>query len=174
MTRVKSDPEHVDPLHRVAAGGRRKQSKPIRVFNVDPDSANNAPVAEGAMADEAPADADVDMDVGEAPAMDLGYDMSVQNGDCNANNDMSAFPTKYHALGSVLLESSLGFNSQRLRHEADEPMREEGSPSGSEEGNIEKNDLENRGKKLATEKSIKSIDIVVYTLTEALSSVAIL
>lgn len=149
MTRVKAEPEHVDSLNRGAAGGRRKQSKPIRVYNIDTD-VSNAP-AGAAMADEAPADADThDMDVDSAPASatDLAYEHDVmQNGDCNANSDVSAFPTKYHALGSVLLESSLGFNAQRLRqHEmerddvSDRLDADDRSPSGSDASQIEKND----------------------------------
>ena len=157
MTRVKAEPEHVDALHRGTAGGRRKQSKPIRVFNMDAD-VTSAPVSAdaAAMADEAPADADMhDMDVDHAPAgteLSFHEDDVIQNGDCNANSDLSAFPTKYHALGSVLLESSLGFNAQRLRHHEQrdddterQPIESERSPSGSESSQVDRSDAGSTG-----------------------------
>ena len=124
MTRVKSEPEHLDGAQRGggnAAGGRRKQSKPIRVFmDIDAD----APAAVTAAADEgtdsliensvARSDPELDMDVDTAlpmvdtpPAFAPRDESQNNEGVSGSTAPTDSFPTKYHQLGSVFQESSL-------------------------------------------------------------------
>ena len=99
MTRVKSEPEHLDGAQRggSTAGGRRKQSKPIRVFmDIDGDAPATATSADDVVPDTlldastARADAELDMDVDSALSAVPDTQAYTVNDDSQHSNDAAS------------------------------------------------------------------------------------